>query len=72
MEVVVLLVAEGILLYTTRQLILQEMEVIQNWKSGTLSYDEIVALKKYKSYLVRKLNRKIKIGKHPGLFKKDN
>ena len=71
MEIVVFLAAEGLLLYTAKEM-KREIEIIQRWKSGKLSYDQILGLQKYKAYLLRKLNRKVQIGKNPGLFKKDD
>ncbi len=50
----------------------QELKLVQKWKRGELSYDVLLACKRQKILSVRKLNPSVKMGRHPGLFKKDD
>ena len=68
----VFFVAEGLIIYINHLQRISELEVLKKWKSGTLSYREILALKAYNEYLLRKLNKQIKMGKYPGDLKKEN
>lgn len=51
---------------------MRQIELLQRWKEGTLSYEILLACKKRHILDVRKLNRSVQLGKHPGLFKKDD
>jgi hypothetical protein len=66
------IVLEGVLLYTLNKVKITEQRLIHQWKIGNVSYNDILVLKHHKKYFVRKLNRNIQFGNHPGLFKKDD
>lgn len=66
------LVIEGILVFVVNQQKIKEHELLRRWICGELSYSEIQALSYHKKFFLKKLNKSAKIGKHPGLFKKDD
>jgi hypothetical protein len=66
------IVLEGIILYTLNKANLTEQQLIRRWKGGNLSYADILVLTHHKKYFLLKLNRHIRFGSHPGLFKKDD
>jgi hypothetical protein len=67
--IVTLYILNGVALTVVRY---QELKLLQKWRKGELAYAVLLACKKYNQLNVRKLNPTVKIGKHPGLFKKDD
>jgi hypothetical protein len=65
-------VLQGVIIYSLNKVKLTEQQLLCQWKRGNVSYTDILVLKHHKKYLLRKLNKKIKFGSHPGLFKKDD
>lgn len=51
---------------------MREMDLLCRWKEGRLPYEVLMACKKHKFIHVRKLNPNVKMGNHPGLFKKED
>jgi hypothetical protein len=51
---------------------MRHIEIVRRWKEGSLPFEVLMACKKHKLIGVRKLNPNITVGKHPGLFKKDD
>jgi hypothetical protein len=68
--ILVLLVAEGLILYLNSKAKFSEVQLLKKWKTGDLSYPEIVSLQEFKAYFLRQINPTIQLGKHPGLLKK--
>ena len=66
--IVTLYVLNGIAITVFRY---QQLKLLHKWRIGELSYDVLLACKQQKVLHVRKLNPTVKIGKYPGLFKKD-
>jgi hypothetical protein len=54
---------EGILIYSLNKIKVTEKQVLERWKRGNLSYEDVLALRKSRYFLLRKLNKKVKIGK---------
>jgi hypothetical protein len=67
--ILVLHIINGLALTVIR---MQELEVLRRWKEGSLPYEVLLECKKRKLIHVRKLNPTVKMGKHPGFWKKDN
>lgn len=66
------IVLQGVLLYTLNKVQLSEHQLIDRWRQGDLSYMDILVLHHHKHYILRKLDRTITIGSHPGLSKKND
>ena len=54
---------EGILIYTLNKLKLTENQILFRWKYGDLTYEDVLALRKSRYYLLSKLNKQVKFGK---------
>ena len=54
---------EGILMYTLNKLKLTENQILRRWKYGDLTYEDVLALRKSRYYLVSKINKDVKFGK---------
>ncbi len=67
--ILVLQIVNGVVLTLLK---MREIEIMQRWREGSLPYDVLLACKKHKYLHVRKLNPHVKIGKHPGFWKKDD
>lgn len=66
--VFILQIVNGLLITVIK---MREIEILKRWREGNLSYEVLLACKKHKVISVKKLNPNVSIGKHPGLFKKD-
>ena len=67
--VLILQLVNGVLITLLK---MREIEMMNKWREGSLSYDVLIACKKYKYLHVRKLNPHVKMGKYPGIVKKDD
>ena len=67
--IVVLHILNGIAYTLVR---MRELEILERWKQGSLPYEVLLACKNHKLIHVRKLNPGVKMGKHPGFWKKDD
>ena len=65
------IILEGILIYSLNKIKLTEKQLIDRWKYGDLTYEDVLALRKSRFYLLRKLNPTVKFGKLNLLKKKD-
>ncbi len=70
METILILHIINGLAYTVIRM--REIEILRRWKEGTLPYEVLLACKKHKFIHVRKLNPHVKMGRHPGFWKKDD
>lgn len=66
------LIIEGILFFVINNQKIAEQEFLQRWRSGQMSYLEIQALTRHRKYFLKKLDKTIQVGKHPGLCKKED
>ena len=66
------MVIEGVILYTLNKKRFTEQQLLRRWVNGRLSYEDIQVLKNHKTWCLKKLDRRITVGKHPGFFKKED
>lgn len=67
--ILTLYVLNGVALSVLRY---RQLHLLHQWVKGDLPYPVLLACKTNDVLHVRKLNPRVTIGKHPGLFKKED
>lgn len=66
------IIIEGVTFYMLNKENLREQEIIQRWKTGNLTYENVQKLKLSKYVFLHRMNKNIAFGKDPGYAKKND
>lgn len=64
------IIVEGVLLFILNKQKLKEHQILQKWKLGDLTYEEVLELRHSKRFFLNRSNKNIRVAEDPEVGKK--